>query len=183
MHYQLRPEDVEAPRPHGRDPDSEGESSSSRFRESGDLALDGVVDLVRQLRIGNFLTEPYVDATRDRSASGSSHDEGEDEGESSPGRSRSIGREPTSSSPGSIGTGCGSSSSRRSRSPRSCLPSWGSWRSCRSARPIASTWGATLQRPRTLILLGMDYILTRSSTSSVMRSFSLPRPEDQECRP
>ena len=34
-----------------------------RFRESGDLELDDVVDLVRMLRTSNFLTDHYVDTT------------------------------------------------------------------------------------------------------------------------
>lgn len=33
-----------------------------RFQESGDMELDGVADLVRELRTGNFLTDRYVDA-------------------------------------------------------------------------------------------------------------------------
>jgi CRP-like cAMP-binding protein/Zn-dependent protease len=33
-----------------------------RFRESGDLELSGVVDLVRQLRMGNFLETKFVDS-------------------------------------------------------------------------------------------------------------------------
>jgi CRP-like cAMP-binding protein/Zn-dependent protease len=33
-----------------------------RFQESGDMELDGVVGLVRELRTGNFLTDRYVDA-------------------------------------------------------------------------------------------------------------------------
>ena len=32
-----------------------------RFQESGDMELSGVADLVRQLRVGNFLTDHYVD--------------------------------------------------------------------------------------------------------------------------
>jgi CRP-like cAMP-binding protein/Zn-dependent protease len=32
-----------------------------RFRESGDLELSGVIDLVRQLRVGNFLETSFVD--------------------------------------------------------------------------------------------------------------------------
>jgi len=32
-----------------------------RFRESGDMELPAVADLVRQLRVGNFLTTPFVD--------------------------------------------------------------------------------------------------------------------------
>ncbi|HJS27084.1 MAG TPA: cyclic nucleotide-binding domain-containing protein [Actinomycetota bacterium] len=34
-----------------------------RFRESGDLELDDVVDLVKMLRTSNFLTDRYVDTT------------------------------------------------------------------------------------------------------------------------
>ncbi|HSJ50983.1 MAG TPA: cyclic nucleotide-binding domain-containing protein [Actinomycetota bacterium] len=34
-----------------------------RFRESGDLELSGVADLVRELREGGFLSEPFVDVT------------------------------------------------------------------------------------------------------------------------
>jgi CRP-like cAMP-binding protein/Zn-dependent protease len=34
-----------------------------RFRESGDLELDDVVDLVKMLRTNNFLTDRYVDTT------------------------------------------------------------------------------------------------------------------------
>jgi CRP-like cAMP-binding protein/Zn-dependent protease len=62
VHYQLRPEDVEllALMDGTR---TVKEIVVESFQESGDLALDGVVDLVRQLRIGNFLTEPYVDTT------------------------------------------------------------------------------------------------------------------------
>jgi CRP-like cAMP-binding protein/Zn-dependent protease len=33
-----------------------------RFRESGDIELSGTADLVRQLRVGNFLATPFVDA-------------------------------------------------------------------------------------------------------------------------
>lgn len=33
-----------------------------RFRESGDLELSGVIDLVRQLRVGNFLETRFVDS-------------------------------------------------------------------------------------------------------------------------
>jgi hypothetical protein len=33
-----------------------------RFRESGDLELSGVIDLVRQLRAGNFLERRFVDS-------------------------------------------------------------------------------------------------------------------------
>ena len=32
-----------------------------RFQESGDMDLDGVADLVRELRQGNFLTDRFVD--------------------------------------------------------------------------------------------------------------------------
>lgn len=62
VHYQLRPEDVEvlALMDGTR---TVKELVVESFQESGDLLLDGVVDLVRQLRIGNFLTEHYVDTT------------------------------------------------------------------------------------------------------------------------
>lgn len=62
VHYQLRPEDVEvlALMDGTR---TVKEIVVESFQESGDLSLDGVVDLVRQLRIGNFLTEHYVDTT------------------------------------------------------------------------------------------------------------------------
>jgi CRP-like cAMP-binding protein/Zn-dependent protease len=33
-----------------------------RFRDSGDLELEGVAELVRQLRLGGFLASPFVDA-------------------------------------------------------------------------------------------------------------------------
>ena len=47
-----------------------GEIVVERFQESGDMELDGVADLVRELRVGNFLTDRYVDARKivDRAA-------------------------------------------------------------------------------------------------------------------
>lgn len=62
IHYQLRPEDVEllALMDGTR---TIKEIVVEAFQESGDLSLDTVADLVRQLRIGNFLTERYVDVT------------------------------------------------------------------------------------------------------------------------
>jgi CRP-like cAMP-binding protein/Zn-dependent protease len=62
VHYQLRPEDVEvlALMDGTR---TVKEIVVESFQESGDLSLDGVVDLVRQLRTTNFLTEHYVDTT------------------------------------------------------------------------------------------------------------------------
>jgi len=62
VHYQVRPEDAELL------PLMDGTRTVKdivvgRLQESGDLSVDGVADLVRQLRVGNFLTDPFVDVT------------------------------------------------------------------------------------------------------------------------
>ena len=62
LHYQVRPEDAEML------PLMDGTRTVKdivvgRLQESGDLSVDGVADLVRQLRVGNFLTDRFVDVT------------------------------------------------------------------------------------------------------------------------
>ncbi len=61
LHYRLEPGEVELlPLMDGSR--SVAEIVVERLRGSGDLELSSVADLVRQLRIGNFLTTPFVDA-------------------------------------------------------------------------------------------------------------------------
>ena len=62
IHYQLRPEDA-ALLPLMDGTRTVKEILVESLQESGDLSLDTVVDLVRQLKIGNFLTDRYVDST------------------------------------------------------------------------------------------------------------------------
>ena len=62
IHYQVRPEDTKllALMDGTR---TVKEIVVEAFQDSGDLPLDAVADLVRQLRIGNFLTDRFVDVT------------------------------------------------------------------------------------------------------------------------
>ena len=62
IHYQLRPEDAELLELMDGTRTIK-EIVIEAFQESGDLSLDTVADLVRQLRVGNFLTDRYVDVT------------------------------------------------------------------------------------------------------------------------
>ena len=60
VHFRLEPGEVELL------PLMDGEHTVKdivieRFQGSGDMELSGVADLVRQLRVGNFLTTPFVD--------------------------------------------------------------------------------------------------------------------------
>jgi putative peptide zinc metalloprotease protein len=60
LHYRLEPGEIELlPLMDGTR--SVKEMVVERLRESGDLELSGVADLVRQLRVGNFLTTPFFD--------------------------------------------------------------------------------------------------------------------------
>lgn len=60
LHYRLDPGEIELlPLMDGTR--TVKEIVVERFRESGDLELSGVADLVRQLRVGNFLTTPFHD--------------------------------------------------------------------------------------------------------------------------
>ncbi|MGH2636229.1 MAG: cyclic nucleotide-binding domain-containing protein [Actinomycetota bacterium] len=60
LHYRLEPGEVELlPLMDGTR--TVKEIVVERFRESGDLELSGVADLVRQLRVGDFLTTPFLD--------------------------------------------------------------------------------------------------------------------------
>jgi CRP-like cAMP-binding protein/Zn-dependent protease len=60
LHYRLEPGEIELlPLMDGTR--TVKEIVVDRLRESGDLELSGVADLVRQLRVGNFLTTPFSD--------------------------------------------------------------------------------------------------------------------------
>jgi CRP-like cAMP-binding protein/Zn-dependent protease len=60
LHYRLEPAEVELlPLMDGTR--SVKEIVVDRFQESGDMEVSGVADLVRQLRVGNFLTTTFVD--------------------------------------------------------------------------------------------------------------------------
>jgi CRP-like cAMP-binding protein/Zn-dependent protease len=60
LHYQLEPGEIELlPLMDGTR--TVKEIVVERFRESGDMELSGVADLVQTLRVGNFLTAPFVD--------------------------------------------------------------------------------------------------------------------------
>src|SRR5262245_5181301 len=60
LHYQLEPGEIELlPLMDGTR--TVKEIVVERFRESGDMELSAVADLVQTLRVGNFLTTPYVD--------------------------------------------------------------------------------------------------------------------------
>ncbi len=60
LHYQLEPGELELlPLMDGTR--TVKEIVVERFRESGDMELSGVADLVQTLRVGNFLTTPFVD--------------------------------------------------------------------------------------------------------------------------
>jgi CRP-like cAMP-binding protein/Zn-dependent protease len=60
IHYRLEPEELETVRLMDGTRTVQ-EIVVDRFRESGDLELEGVADLVRELRTGGFLTSPFVD--------------------------------------------------------------------------------------------------------------------------
>jgi CRP-like cAMP-binding protein/Zn-dependent protease len=60
LHYRLEPGEVELLKLMDGTR-SVKEIVLERFKESGDLELSGVADLVRQLQMGNFLTQPYLD--------------------------------------------------------------------------------------------------------------------------
>jgi CRP-like cAMP-binding protein/Zn-dependent protease len=60
LHYKLDPGEIELlPLMDGTR--TVKEIVVERFQESGDIELSGVADLVRQLRVGNFLTTPFYD--------------------------------------------------------------------------------------------------------------------------
>jgi CRP-like cAMP-binding protein len=61
IHYRLEPEEVELVR-HMDGTRTVKEIVVDRFRGSGELDLDGVVELIRELRQGGFLVGGYVDA-------------------------------------------------------------------------------------------------------------------------
>jgi CRP-like cAMP-binding protein/Zn-dependent protease len=61
IHYRLEPEELETVRLMDGTRSIQ-EIVVERFQESGDLELEGVAELVRQLRLGGFLTTPFVDA-------------------------------------------------------------------------------------------------------------------------
>jgi CRP-like cAMP-binding protein/Zn-dependent protease len=60
IHYRLEPDEVETIRLMDGTRTIE-EIVIERFRESGDLELERVAELVRQLRVGGFLDSPYID--------------------------------------------------------------------------------------------------------------------------
>lgn len=60
IHYRLEPDELETVRLMDGTRTVQ-EIVVERFRESGDLELEGVADLVRQLRVGGFLSTPFVD--------------------------------------------------------------------------------------------------------------------------
>lgn len=63
VHYQLEPSEVELlPLMDGTR--TVKEIVVDRFQESGDMEVSAVADLVRQLRVGNFLTTAFVDVPR-----------------------------------------------------------------------------------------------------------------------
>ena len=61
LHYQLDPGEIKELLPLMDGTRTVKEIVVERFRESGDMELSGVADLVQTLRVGNFLTEPFVD--------------------------------------------------------------------------------------------------------------------------
>ncbi len=148
VHYQLRPEDVEAPRAHGRDPDREGDrrrvlpgvrrSRARRGRGSGPTASDRELP-DRALRRHDG----------DRPASGPSHDDGEDEGP----RVRQDALDRLDGSPQARRLALSSWAAvllhpgGRGRRARACRPGARGVRG-RLRRAIASISGATLPRPR-----------------------------------